>query len=105
MLKTQKVSFTTLVSGTEPVLVDFWAPWCGPCRSMEPLIKQIAQEYKGRLKVIKINVDNNPALASQLRIQGVPTLILFQQGKVLAQQTGALPYPQLKELIERHLPR
>jgi thioredoxin 1 len=103
MISTQKVSFSSLVAGSEPVLVDFWAPWCGPCRSMEPTIKQIAQEYKGRLKVLKINVDNNPALAQQMRIQSVPTLMLFQEGRVLTQQSGALAYPQLKGLLDQYV--
>ena len=86
------------------LLVDVWAPWCGPCRMMEPAIKQVAQELSGKVKVVKINIDDNQDLARQFGIQSVPTLMLFQHGKLLKQQAGALPYPQLKQWVERNLP-
>lgn len=103
MAQAQKSSFADLIKGKDPVLVDFWAPWCGPCRMMEPAIKQLAEEYKGRLKIIKINVDNNPEAAQRYGIQGVPTLILFRAGQVLMQQSGAMSYPQLQALVSKHL--
>lgn len=104
MAQAQKANFAELIKGAQPVLVDVWAPWCGPCRMMEPSIKQLAETYKGQLTVIKVNIDDNPALARQYGIQGVPTLMLFKEGEKLFQQAGAMPYPQLKQLMSRYLP-
>ena len=103
MPQAQKFKFSELIKGEQPVLVDVWAPWCGPCRMMEPAIKQIAQELSGQVKVVKINIDDNQELARQFGIQSVPTLMLFQNGKLLRQQAGALAYPQLKQWLEQNL--
>ncbi|HET6512705.1 MAG TPA: thioredoxin [Candidatus Kapabacteria bacterium] len=85
-----------------PILVDFWAEWCGPCKTLAPTIKQIAQDFKGKLTVIKVNVDEKQQLAAEHRIQGIPTLMLFDKGQVVWRISGALPYDQLKaELASR----
>jgi thioredoxin 1 len=94
-------SFNDLVKQSEqPVLVDFWAPWCGPCRVVSPVVEQIAKEYKGRLLVVKINVDEKPAISAQYGIQSIPTLMIFHRGKVLMRQSGSLPYNALKQAVD-----
>ena len=81
------------------VLVDCWAPWCGPCRMVAPVLEQLAREYAGRLKIAKLNVDENPATATQYGIQSIPTMLLFKNGGQMNRLVGALP----KQEIERHL--
>jgi thioredoxin 1 len=87
----------------ELVLVDFWAVWCGPCRMVAPIVEDIAKEYAGRLKVLKLNTDENPDIASKYKIMGIPTLMLFKGGEKIDQLVGAVPKHQLKEKIEAHL--
>ncbi len=97
-------NFNTEVLRSEiPVLVDFWATWCGPCRSMNPIIEELAEEFSGRLKITKLNVDENPTTPTQYGIRGIPTLIIFKEGKVFDQIIGAVPKARLKALIERVL--
>ena len=86
-----------------PVLVDFWATWCAPCRMIAPVIDAIAEEYEGRLKVGKVNVDESSSLAIRYGIRAIPTLILFKDGKVVEQLVGVQPKDTIKSIIEKHL--
>ncbi len=98
-------SFEELIRTSEtPVLVDFWAEWCAPCRIIAPVLQKVAKEFKGRLLVVKVNVDEKPDIAQRYGIRGVPTLILFHKGKVLWRVAGALPFEALKKQLEQHLP-
>ncbi|WP_277620019.1 thioredoxin [Rufibacter ruber] len=100
-----KKSFQELINSPGmPVLVDFYADWCGPCKTMAPILQQVAQQFQGKLKVIKIDVDKNPAVAQQYRVQGIPTLLLFHQGKQLWRQSGVVPPQQLAQVVQQHLP-
>lgn len=82
------------------VMVDFWAAWCGPCRIIAPTVEEIAKEYAGKLKVMKLNTDENPDIASRYKIMGIPTLLFFKGGEKLDQVVGAVPKPQLKSKID-----
>ncbi len=98
-------SFDVLIQNNEkPVFVDFWAEWCGPCRMVAPSVHQLAEELKDRLTVVKVNVDEKPAIAAQYGIQSIPTFMIFHKGKTLARFAGAMPYPRLKQEVEKHLP-
>ena len=86
-----------------PVLVDFWAEWCGPCKAIGPSIEQLAQEYAGRAKVVKLDVDSDPVIASQFGVMSIPALLVFKGGKVVDQMVGAAPKATIAQLIERAL--
>ncbi len=92
-----------VIDSDVPVLVDFWAPWCGPCRAIAPHVTAIADEYAGRLKVGKVNVDDSQNTAMQFRITSIPTLLVFKGGNVVDQIMGAKPKPALVSAIEKHL--
>lgn len=85
-----KGKFDTLVSQETPVLVDFYADWCGPCQAMAPVLKEVAQNYEGKVKIIKIDVDKNQPIAQRFGVRSIPTLILFKEGNVVWQQAGMM---------------
>ncbi len=95
--------FTSQVSGPIPVLVDFWAPWCAPCRMVAPVLEEIAAEKAGRIKIVKLNVDENPMAAGAHRVQSIPTLILFKNGQPVERLVGALPREALLARLQPHL--
>ena len=94
---------TVVVQSDIPVLVDFWAPWCGPCKMIAPILDEIAPEFAGKVKIVKINVDDNQLVAGQFGVRSIPTLLLFKNGQLVATQVGALPKNQLAAFINQHL--
>jgi len=103
----QEVSDSTfdgdILKSDKPVLVDFWAPWCGPCRSVAPLVDDLATQYKDRIKVAKINVDESSQVAMKYQVTSIPTFILFKGGEVADRVLGALPRSEFVKFIDRNL--
>ncbi|NND65042.1 MAG: thioredoxin TrxA [Gammaproteobacteria bacterium] len=104
ILYTNDKEFDSDVLGAEqPVLVDFWAEWCAPCRAIAPVLDEIATDYSDRLTIAKVNVDESAGTPAKYRIRSIPTLMLFKGGEVMAQHSGALSKSQLAEFLEQHL--
>ncbi|WP_026950291.1 thioredoxin [Algoriphagus mannitolivorans] len=102
-MSTQPKTFQELIDGETPVLVDFFAVWCGPCKMMQPILEDTSKQLGDKVKIIKVDVDRNPLAASKFQVRGVPTLILFQKGKIVWRQSGVVPAHQLVQVINSNL--
>ncbi|WZL78362.1 thioredoxin [Eubacteriales bacterium mix99] len=100
---TEKSFKDEVEQSTIPVLVDFWASWCGPCRMIAPIVDQLAEEFDGKIKVAKLNVDENSELASRYQVMSIPTLLLFRNGKVVNQMVGARPKGELVKILQSNI--
>ncbi len=96
-------TFQELIEGDTPVLVDFFAEWCGPCKMMQPILEDAAKQLGSKVKILKVDVDKNPLAASRFQVRGVPTLVLFSKGEVVWRQSGVVPSHQLIQIIENKI--
>ena len=101
-MENKKATFNELIQGDKPVLVDFFATWCGPCQAMQPILKDLIEEVGDQAHIIKVDVDKNQAAAQHFGVRGVPTFILFKDGEIKWKQAGMQPKHQLKQLIEQY---
>ena len=93
----------SVLESSLPVIVDFWAPWCGPCKMVAPTLEKIAKDYAGELLVAKVNTDENPEWAMKYGVQGIPTMLFIFDGKIVNRQVGALPEPMLRDVVEQFI--
>lgn len=99
----KKMSFTDVIKGDTPVLVDFYADWCGPCKMMPPILKELKQRLGDEITIVKVDTEKNPDVAIHYQVRGIPTLILFKKGQILWQQAGVMPAAQLENIINQKL--
>ena len=102
-MSAQPKTFQELIEGDTPVLVDFFATWCGPCKMMQPILEDTSQQIGDKVKIVKVDVDRNPLAASKFQVRGVPTLILFHKGKTIWRQSGVVPAHQLVQILNSTL--
>ena len=103
-LKASDADFDSVVRQSDvPVLVDFWADWCGPCKQIGPSLEELSDEYAGKLKIVKVNVDDNPDAPAQLGVRGIPALFMFKGGEVVSNRMGAAPKAALKNWIDESI--
>ncbi|MDP1574545.1 MAG: thioredoxin TrxA [Coxiellaceae bacterium] len=104
ILETSDEKFQTdVLDAAKPVLVDFWAPWCGPCRMLAPTLEETAKQFEGRVTIVKVNVDENQETPGKYGVRGIPSLMLFKGGEMIANKVGALSKPQLIEFLEENV--
>ena len=104
VLHINDADFESIVVNSDiPVLLDFWAPWCGPCKMIAPVLDELAPEFAGKVKIVKMNVDDNQTTPAQFGVRSIPTLLLIKNGQVVATQVGALPKTQLANFINQHM--